>query len=111
MSDKRRIMLLDIRLIQPSNTKLNEEVVAGIVREGWKPEKSPAIPVWYDGKVFIPTDGNHRVEALKRLGMAFAPVVELTRSEFDHVKYSKRHVDIMAYLPHPPLVVTVGRYE
>lgn len=104
--DIRALKYVSLELIEPTNTKLNNDVVAGIVAEGWDAEQGKAIPVWFDGKKYLPTDGNHRIEALKQLGSKFAPVVELTKEEFDHVKFSKNTIEFMVHEPERPLFVT-----
>ena len=100
--DIRPMELVDVRIIHSTNTKLNDKVVDEIVTEGWKPEKGKALPAWWDGEKFIITDGNHRLEALKRMGEQYAPVVQLTKEEFDKVKFSKRHVDFHVHIPDTP---------
>jgi len=93
------IELVDLRLIEPTNDRLNEEVVDQIVAEGWDQGKGRVMPAYFNGKKFVITDGNHRLEALRRLRHRFAPVVQLTKDEFDYVKYSSRSVDLLVRTP------------
>lgn len=63
--------------------------------------KAGAFPAWLDPerKKYIITDGNHRLMALKIRGYKVAPIVEITKDEFDHVKFSKRTIDLIVRYP------------
>ena len=101
--DIREVEYADISMVESTNSKLNEDVVRRIERQGWVKELGLALPAFFTGKSFIITDGNHRLEALKRMGHKWVPVVRLTKEEFDYVKYSDRHVDFLIAFPEKPL--------
>lgn len=96
------LQYVDTRLIEQTNTKLDEKTVQAIVDEGIDPERLSALPAWNNGGKWILTDGNHRLEALKIIGEVYAPIAELTKAEFDHVKFSKRKVDLLVKIPDNP---------
>lgn len=93
------IKLVHVSLIDSTNTKLDEAKVQ-MIANNFDPEKAVALPAWRapTGQ-FILTDGNHRLEAIKRLGHKHAPIAELTKAEFDYVAFSKRHVDLLVRIP------------
>jgi hypothetical protein len=95
----RELQFAQMELVESTNSLLNMDVVHKIVDEGWVFEKGLALPAWWNGEKFIITDGNHRLEALKHLGEKFVPIVQLTKKEFDYVKYSTRHVDFAMSVP------------
>ena len=45
------------------------------------------------------TDGNHRLQALKELGYEYAPIVEISRKEFDLIAWEKKEIDIIVVVP------------
>lgn len=55
---------------------------------------------WRLGKYFL-TDGNNRVRGMILGGHDYLPIAELTKEEFDKVKYSDNKHDIMVYYPKP----------
>lgn len=106
--DIRPVIFVETSLIDITNTKLKEEVVAEIVKEGWIQEKGLAFPsLRQKNGRFIITDGNHRLEALKRMGEKFAPLVSLSSEEFEKVKFKKNTgVEFNIHFPELPLFYT-----
>lgn len=107
----RVVAYCDVSLITPTNTKLNQETVVRIVTEGWSAEKGQAFPAKFEDGRFTITDGNHRLEALKRLGQEYAPIVLISDAEFRHVAYQKkRKLDLMVHTPDLPRFYTAKKH-
>lgn len=107
------IQFVDIALIMKTNSKLDEKRVKKMVDDGINPKDMWAIVPAYrlpGGMMFMITDGNHRVEALRRRGFRWIPVAELTKKEFDHVKFSKDRSTNLAVklVEHPRYWIHLG---
>lgn len=95
--------MVDLDLIQMTNTRLDASVVAGIVAAGIDPDKFGALPAYFNGTKWIITDGNHRFAAARILCVECVPVAPLTRAEFNWIAASKTHcVDLLVRVPANP---------
>ncbi len=92
---KRRWVNVD--KIELTNNKIDDSKVDAMIEAGLKTEQM-ALPAWFDGKKWWLTDGNHRFTAIKLLGMKKAPIAQMTREEYDWVKFSNRKVQILVKL-------------
>lgn len=83
--------------VEITNTKIKRSKVAAIIKEGIKVNKLKCFPAWKDPETgkYILTDGNHRCTALRQLGVRYAPIAELTKAEFDYVKFSFRKIELI----------------
>lgn len=107
------LQFVDIALIVKTNAQLDEARIRKMIEDEIKPSDMWAIVPAYrlpGGMLFMVTDGNHRIEALRRRGFRWIPVAELTRAEFDHVKFSKdRTTDLAVKLvEHPRYWIHLG---
>lgn len=100
------LVMVDRSLIQQTNSKLDHKTIEAIIKEGINNEKFGVLPAFFDGKKWILTDGNHRVEVAKLLDIRFIPIAPLTKEEFDYVKFSPRKVDLMVKIPEKPKYYT-----
>lgn len=86
------LQFVDIELIVKTNETLDEAKIMKMIEDDIKPQDTWAICPAYrlpGGMQFMVTDGNHRIEALRRRGFRWMPIAELTKPEFDYVKFSK----------------------
>jgi hypothetical protein len=100
------LQFVGIDLIVKSNMKLDEKKIKEMIADGINSDSHwatvPAYRLPDNTGLWIITDGNHRVEAMRRQGIKLIPVAELTEREFDYVKYSHRTVDLTVQkVPHP----------
>lgn len=102
--DKREVIYVHMRHIMQTNFKLKRATVDRIKKRlDFGLLKS--FPAWKnpDGRYVI-TDGNHRMTALKELGYDFAPIVEISKEEFDEIYHHQKTIDILCYLPQNPKI-------
>lgn len=78
-----------------SNSKLNPEVVEKIVSEGINPQKLWALPGIFTTKWFLITDGNHRLEAMRRLWQVLIPIIILDPDEYEVVAHTKNEIPFL----------------
>lgn len=92
-----KMQWVPVEQIEITNTRIKEGKVRAIIKQGIDVEKLKCFPAWKDPETgrFIITDGNHRLTAMKRLGYEKAPIAELTREEFDYIKFSFRNIDLV----------------
>ncbi len=92
-----QMQLVPIDKVVPSNLKLNLQTVDAILQSGIDLKKFGVLPAYKDPKtkLFLLTDGNHRLYALRKCGGHLVPIAELTKEEFDYVKFSKNTIDLI----------------
>jgi len=103
----KELCYFELSLLDTTNPKVDFKHVKKIVKN-FDPEKFLPISVYYDEetKRAIVTDGNHRIEVAKMLGFNSVASIMLTKEEFDYVKYSKRHIDMLVLIPDQVKVYT-----
>jgi hypothetical protein len=103
---KKQLVYVPISHIIITNTKTHAKHVDWLARH-LDFDKLAALPAWWDGQGYRLTDGNHRVLALKLAGYDYAPVVLLTKREYDFVKFSKRAIEMEVHVPKEPVLVSL----
>lgn len=94
--------IAEVVMLKPDRIVFTSTIIKRKVREiaeNFDHKKFFPVQVFFDGKGYILTDGNHRTKALIKMGEPYIPAILLTKEEFDHIKYSKRHVDILVKVP------------
>lgn len=96
----RKLMYVKIDRIVSTNSKLDRAVIEEIKKD-IDLKKLAAFPAWHDGSrnEWVITDGNHRLQALKELEYAYAPIIEISRKEFDLIAWEKKEIDIIVVVP------------
>jgi len=105
LSRARRVDLemVHVDLITRTNSDIDTDAVARMVKEGIDPERLGVLPAYRDSERWIITDGNHRFLASRICGIKHVPVAPLTKEEYDLIAFSKtRTVDLLVQIPDDP---------
>ena len=99
------IALCDVCLIRPSNDLIDKQKVWHMMEEGIDPIRLKALPAYWNGEYYHITDGNHRLAACIASGWEYVPIIELTKAEYDYVKYSTNELDIIVHETTNPRII------
>lgn len=87
--------LIRIELVKETNPDLDQDKVHYIASH-LNTTLLQAFPGRFDSEgMFVITDGNHRLAALRLLGAEYAPVVELTHEEWVRIAMNKESIEFL----------------
>lgn len=87
---------IPLEWVEMTNYETDPAVVDQIYRN-FSFDSFGALPGIFTGGKFRITDGNHRCRAARLRGHKHIPIVILTLDEYEHIAYTKNHLDFVVF--------------